>query len=125
MRKYLMIKEDNLSFNQGFVGVLSLKKESDFYENIEYSNLLNIITYWQKDEQIRFWVVLEPRLNDLFLRKAEVLKKEAQRAMFGKRKKEVQASLLGSLAKKNIYLLHIMFYTKDKQRLKLLFEYAK
>ncbi|AKA73849.1 ATP-binding protein [Saccharolobus solfataricus] len=125
LRQYfVLLKADEYPTNR-FVAVLKLKKESDFYANLEYSNLLNLISSLEEGEQIRIWVVLEPRLNDLFIKKADKLKLQAQKAMIGKRKKELLANILESYAKDNLYLLDIKIFSNQKSRLKLLFDYAK
>jgi len=125
LRQYFVLSKTEEPLTNRFVGVLKLKKESDFYANLEYSNLLNLISSLEEGEQIRIWVVLEPRLNDLLIKKADKLKLQAQKAMIGKRKKELLASILESYAKDNLYLLDIKVFSDQKSRLKVLFEYAK
>jgi DNA helicase HerA-like ATPase len=125
LRQYFVLSKADEPPTNWFVGVLKLMRESDFYANLEYSNLLNLISSLEEGEQIRIWVVLEPRLNDLFIKKADKLKLQAQKAMLGKRKKELLASILESYAKNNLYLLDIKIFSSQKSRLKVLFEYAK
>jgi DNA helicase HerA-like ATPase len=125
LRQYFVLLKAEEPLVSGFVEALKLKKESDFYANLEYSNLLNLVSSLEEGEQIRIWVVLEPRLNDLFIKKADKLKLQAQKAMIGKRKKELLASILESYAKDNLYLLDIKIFSSQKSRLNVLFEYAK
>ncbi|MEJ2780590.1 TraM recognition domain-containing protein [Stygiolobus sp. CP850M] len=125
LRQYFVLSKADEPPSTRLVGVLKLKNEKDFYANLEYSNLLNLVTSLEEGEQIRIWVVLEPRLNDLFIKKADKLKLQAQKAMLGKRKKELLASILESYAKDNLYLLDIKVFSSQKSRLKLLFEYTR
>jgi len=118
LRSYFLAKEETneIELNQ-YVLLMKLKSESDFYNQLEYTNLNNLLTYLEANEQLRFWIVLEPRLNDLFLARADKLKRDAQKSVIGKRKKEVLASLLESYAKDKIYLLSIIFSTDSKDRI--------
>jgi DNA helicase HerA-like ATPase len=125
LRQYFVLSKADEPPPTRLVGILKLKKESDFYANLEYSNLLNLVTSLEEGEQVRFWVVLEPRINDLFIKKADKLKLQAQKAVIGKRKKELLASILETYAKGNLYLLDVKLFSDQKSRLKLLFEYTK
>lgn len=125
LRNYFVIRETEEPPLNKFNLIIRLKSESDFYNQLEYSNLNNIVTYLEKGEQLRFWISLEPRLNDLFLQKSDKLKRDAQKAVIGKRKKEVLASLLETYAKDKLYLLSIVFSTNSKDRIKIMKEQIK
>jgi hypothetical protein len=125
LRQYFVLSKSDEPPANRFVGLLKLLRENDFYTNLNYSNLLNLVTSLEEGEQIRFWVVIEPTINDLFIKKADKLKVQAQKMLLGRRKKELIANILESYAKNNLYLLDIKIFSNNKRRLKTLFEYAK
>jgi len=125
LRQYFVLLKKEEPAVPNFVGILRLKKEGDFYANLEYSNLLNLVSSLEEGDQVRIWVVLEPKLNELFIKKADKLKIEAQKYLLGRRKRELLASILESYAKDNLYLLDIKIFSKQRSRLKSLFDYVK
>ncbi|QXJ30337.1 ATP-binding protein [Saccharolobus shibatae] len=122
LRDYFNIVDAEELKPKRFVAEVRLKRESDFYNRIEWNELRNFVAKMEKGQQLRIWVVLESRINNLFLKKADKLKIDAQRAFMGRRQKEVLASILESEAKGNLYLITIHLFDDDKARLKL---YAK
>jgi len=125
LRQYFVLTKKEEPSVPSFVGVLRLKREGDFYANLEYSNLLNLVSSLEEGDQVRIWVVLEPRLNELFIKKADKLKVEAQKYLLGRRKRELLASILETYAKDNLYLLDIKVFSRQRSRVKFLFNYMK
>jgi len=75
LRQYFAIKEDPELKNPKFVGKVLLKNEKDFYWGIEVNDFTNVLTKLQENEQLRIWIILEPKLNDILLRYADKLKR--------------------------------------------------
>lgn len=62
------------------------------------------------------WVVLEPRLNEVFLKYSDKLKRNQNPV--GKRQREVLTSRLESYAKDNIYYIQPYILSNEKKRVK-------
>jgi len=99
-----------------FVGRILFKNERDFYWGAEFNDFNNFLTKLLPGEQLRLWLVLEPRLNDIFLRHADKLKRN--QAPAGRRQREVLASRLEQFAKDNVYYLQPYILSDDKGRVK-------
>nr|WP_234090465.1 type IV secretion system DNA-binding domain-containing protein [Sulfolobus islandicus] len=118
LRQYFAIKEDPELKNPKFVGKVLLKNEKDFYWGIEVNDFTNVLTKLQENEQLRIWIILEPKLNDILLRYADKLKRN--QSAIGKRQREVLASKLESYAKDNLYYIQPFILSDTKDRIKLL-----
>jgi len=118
LRQYFAIKEDPELKNPKFVGKVLLKNEKDFYWGIEVNDFTNVLTKLQENEQLRIWIILEPKLNDILLRYADKLKRN--QSVIGKRQREVLASKLESYAKDNLYYIQPFILSDTKDRIKLL-----
>jgi DNA helicase HerA-like ATPase len=118
LRQYFAIKEDQELKNPKFVGKVLLKNEKDFYWGIEVNDFTNVLTKLQENEQLRIWIILEPKLNDILLRYADKLKRN--QSVIGKRQREVLASKLESYAKDNLYYIQPFILSDTKDRIKLL-----
>jgi DNA helicase HerA-like ATPase len=106
-----------------FVGRISFRNEKDFYWGAEFNDFNSFLTKLQPGEQLRLWVVLEPRLNDIFLKYSDKLKRNQN--VIGKRQREVLASRLEQFAKDNIYYLQPYILSDDKKRIKELTKQLK
>jgi len=118
LRQYFAIKEDPELKNPKFVGKVLLKNEKDFYWGIEVNDFTNVLTKLQENEQLRIWIILEPRLNEIFLKYSDKLKRN--QSVIGKRQREVLASKLESYAKDNLYYIQPFILSDTKDRIKLL-----
>jgi hypothetical protein len=92
------------------------KNEKDFYWGAEFNDFNSFLTKLQPGEQLRLWIVLEPRLNEIFIKYSDKLK--MNQSVIGKRQREVIASRLEQYAKDNIYYLQIYILSDDKKRVK-------
>ena len=101
-----------------FVGRVLFKNEKDFYWGAEFNDFSSFLTRLQPGEQFRIWIILEPRLNEIFLKYSDKLKRN--QSVIGKRQREVLASRLEALAKDNIYYLQPYLLSDDKKRIKQL-----
>jgi DNA helicase HerA-like ATPase/DNA-binding Lrp family transcriptional regulator len=99
-----------------FVGRISFRNEKDFYWGAEFNDFSSFLTKLQPGEQLRLWIVLEPRLNDIFLKYSDKLKRN--QSVIGKRQREVLASRLEQFAKDNIYYLQPYVLSDDRKRVK-------
>jgi len=99
-----------------FVGRISFRNEKDFYWGAEFNDFNSFLTKLQPGEQLRLWIVLEPRLNEIFLKYSDKLKRNQN--IIGKRQREVLASRLEGFAKDNIYYLQPYILSDDKKRVK-------
>nr|WP_020936629.1 type IV secretion system DNA-binding domain-containing protein [Saccharolobus solfataricus]CDF66431.1 archaeal TraG-like conjugative protein [Saccharolobus solfataricus P2] len=118
LRKDFGVKEGIQTPIPKFVGRILFKNEKDFYWGAEFNDFSSFLTKLQQGEQLRLWVVLEPRLNDIFLKYSDKLKRN--QSPIGKRQREVLASRLESYAKDNIYYLQPYLLSSDKDRVKQL-----
>jgi len=101
-----------------FVGRVLFKNEKDFYWGAEFNDFSSFLTRLRPGEQFRIWIILEPRLNEIFLKYSDKLKRN--QSVIGKRQREVLASRLEALAKDNIYYLQPYLLSDDKKRIKQL-----
>ncbi|WP_244263111.1 helicase HerA domain-containing protein [Saccharolobus islandicus] len=101
-----------------FVGRISFRNEKDFYWGAEFNDFNSFLTKLQPGEQLRLWIVLEPRLNEIFLKYSDKLKRN--QSIIGKRQREVLASRLEGFAKDNVYYLQPYILADDKKRIKQL-----
>jgi len=116
LRKDFGVKEGVEVPTPKFVGRILFKNEKDFYWGAEFNDFNNFLTKLLPGEQLRLWLVLEPRLNDIFLRYADKLKRN--QAPAGRRQREVLASRLEQFAKDNVYYLQPYVLSDDKGRVK-------
>lgn len=115
LRKYFGVKEAEINDKLPLRALAYFKKEKDFYWGAEFNDLTNFLTKLKSGEEMRIWIVLEPRLNDIFLKHSDKLKRN--QSVIGKRQREVLASRLEGFAKDNIYYVQIQLIA-DKGRLK-------
>ncbi|WP_338601371.1 DUF87 domain-containing protein [Sulfolobus tengchongensis] len=115
LRKYFGVKEAEINDRLPLRAQVFFKKEKDFYWGAEFNDFTNFLTKLKNGEEIRIWIVLEPRLNDIFLKRSDKLKRN--QSAIGRRQREVLASRLESFAKDNIYYVQIQLVA-DKGRLK-------
>jgi len=99
-----------------FIGRILFKNEKDFYWGAEFNDFNSFLTKLRPREQLRLWIVLEPRLNEIFLKYSDKLKRN--QSIIGKRQREVLASRLEQFAKDNIYYLQPYILSDDKKRIK-------
>nr|WP_012548812.1 DUF87 domain-containing protein [Acidianus hospitalis]ACI15704.1 putative VirD/TraG-like protein [Acidianus hospitalis W1] len=99
-----------------FVGMIMFRDEKDFYWGAEFNDFNSFLSKLQSGEQLRLWIVLEPRLNEIFLKYSDKLKRNQN--IIGKRQREVLASRLEGFAKDNIYYLQPYILSDDKKRVK-------
>ncbi len=118
LRKDFGVKEGIQTPIPKFVGRILFKNEKDFYWGAEFNDFSSFLTKLQQGEQLRLWVVLEPRLNDIFLKYSDKLKRN--QSPIGKRQREVLANRLESFAKDNVYYLQPYLLSDSKDRIKQL-----
>ena len=116
LRKDFGVSEGVTPLLPRFVGRVLFKNEKDFYWGAEFNDFNSFLTKLQQGEQLRLWVVLEPRLNEIFLKYSDKLKRNQN--IIGKRQREVLASRLEGFAKDNIYYFQPYILSDDKKRVK-------
>ncbi|BDB97456.1 helicase HerA domain-containing protein [Saccharolobus caldissimus] len=123
LRQYFDVKEAQTIPSAKFVGKVLLKNEKDFYWGIEVNDFTNVLTKLQEKEQLRIWIVLEPRLNDILLKHADKLRRN--QSLIGKRQREIIASRLENYAKDNLYYVQVYVLSNEKDRIKTLTDELK
>jgi len=116
LRKDFGVKENAEVPLPNFVGKILFKNEGDFYWGAEFNDFNNFLVKLKPGEQLRLWLVLETRLNDIFLGRSDKLKRN--QSVIGKRQREVLASRLEQYAKDNVYYLQPYILSDDKKRVK-------
>jgi len=116
LRKDFGVKENVEVPLPNFVGKILFRDEKDFYWGAEYNDFNNFLVKLRPGEQLRLWLVLETRLNDIFLGRSDKLKRN--QSVIGKRQREVLASRLEQYAKDNVYYLQLYILSDDKHRIK-------
>ncbi|WP_287913056.1 ATP-binding protein, partial [Thermofilum sp.] len=99
-----------------YVGKILFADEKDFYWGAEFNDFNNFLIKLNPGEQLRLWLVLEPKINDIFLKYSDKLKRK--QSIIGRRQREVLASRLEQFAKDNIYYLQPYILSDDKKRVK-------
>jgi DNA helicase HerA-like ATPase len=116
LRKDFGVKENAEVPIPNFVGKILFRDEKDFYWGAEFNDFNNFLVKLKPGEQLRLWLVLETRLNDIFLGRSDKLKRN--QSVIGKRQREVLASRLEQYAKGNVYYLQPYILSDDKKRVK-------
>ena len=120
LRKDFGVKEGVEIPTPRFLGKVIFWNDKDFYWGAEFNDFSSFLTKLQPGEQLRVWVVLEPRLNDVFIRYSDKLKRKKN--PIGARQRELLASRLEQHAKNNVYYIQPYLLSDDKKRVKELFK---
>ena len=115
LRQYFEVKEADLPHDFKYFAEVRLKKEKEFYEVHEFSNLHGFLSSLEPGQALFAWVKLEHALKEIHYWRLDKVQKWAAQ---GNEKHKQMVQQLREKLKDPLYLIKLYLFDNDRGRLK-------
>ncbi|BDC18226.1 DUF87 domain-containing protein [Acidianus sp. HS-5] len=116
LRQYFDVKQTEYPTNFRYFALAKLKREKDFYEIHEFSDLQSFLSSLEAGQGMMIWFSLEPTLKELHYGRISKLQQLAQQ---GSEMHKQQIQQIRDKMKDPLYLIKLILLDSERKRLKL------